>query len=361
MKIYLTGFILSVTFSACSKPVENTKPVIENITESVYAAGIVKAKNQYEVFSTVNGLISKILVTEGDTVNKGDALLIVQNETARLNKDNAQLSADYNAFNASQDKLNELKLNIDQAKNKMDNDGVLVQRQQNLWSQNIGSKNEVEQRELTLKNSTAAFEAASLQYKELKRQLNFAAQQAQNNLSINISLAKDFTVKSETNGRVYDILKEQGEMLNTQTPVAIIGDASAFLLELQVDEYDIARIRLGQKIMLKLDSYKGQVFEATVTKINPIMNDRSRTFKVEAGFTTKPPALFPNLTAEANIIIQSKEKALLVPRNYIINDSFVMMENKEQRRVTIGLKDYQKAEILSGLTAADVILKPAAK
>ena len=132
MKIYLTGFILSVTFFACSKPVENTKPVIENITESVYAAGIVKAKNQYEVFSTVNGLISKILVTEGDTVNKGDALLIVQNETARLNKDNAQLSADYNAFNASQDKLNELKLNIDQAKNKMDNDGVLVQRQQNL-------------------------------------------------------------------------------------------------------------------------------------------------------------------------------------------------------------------------------------
>ena len=107
------------------------------------------------------------------------------------------------------------------------------------------------------------------------------------------------------------------------------------------------------------DSYKGLVFEAVVIKINPIMNDRSRSFSVEAGLITKPPALYPNLTTEANIIIQTKEKALLIPRNYLIDESFVMMENKEKRKVTTGLKDYQKVEILSGLTVNDIILKPA--
>lgn len=332
---------------------------MENITESVYAAGIIKAKNQYQVFSTVNGLISQILVTEGDTVKKGDALIKVLNETAQLNTENAKLAADYASVNANTDKLNELKINIDLAKNKMDNDALLLQRQRSLWAQDIGTKNELDQKELTLKNSTTNYETAQLRYNELKRQLNFSAQQSQKNLQISSSITRDFTIKSETNGKVYRILKEPGEMLNTQSPVAIIGDAADFFLELQVDEYDIARIRTGQKVVLNLDSYKGHVFEAVITKINPIMNDRSRSFTVEAVFITKPPVLYPNLTTEANIILQTKEKALLIPRNYLLNDSLVLLENKEKRKVTTGLKDYNKIEILSGLTANDIIIMPA--
>ncbi|MBC7507151.1 MAG: HlyD family efflux transporter periplasmic adaptor subunit [Ferruginibacter sp.] len=359
MRIILTCLSFIIIFLSCKQKQEKTKPVTENITESVYASGFIKTKNQYQVFSRVNGLIQQILVTEGDTVKKGDLLIRVSNETAQLNTDNAKLSADYAAVNANRDKLNELKINIDLAKSKRDNDLLLQQRQRNLWSQNIGSKNELDQKELAYKISSNSYEASILRFNELKRQLNFSEQQSQKNLQISVSLAKDFTIKSETNGKVYSILKEAGEMVNTQSPVAIIGDAEEFLVELQVDEYDIARIRTGQKILIKLDSYKGQVFEAVVIKINPIMNERLRFFSVEASLLTKPPALYPNLTTEANIIIQIKEKALLIPRSYLIDESFVMMENKQKRKVTTGLKDFQKVEILSGLTVNDIILKPA--
>jgi HlyD family secretion protein len=68
--------------------------------------------------------------------------------------------------------------------------------------------------------------------------------------------------------------------------------------------------------------------------------------------------LYPNLTTEANIIIQAKEKAMTIPRTYLLNDSLVILTNKEKRKVEIGLKDYQKAEILSGLSANETILKP---
>ena len=359
MRIILTSLIFSIFFLSCKSSTEKISPTTENITESVYAAGIIKAKNQYQVFSTVSGLIKQILITEGDTVKKGDPLIIVVNETSRLNTDNAKLSADFASVNANADKLNELKTTINQAKNKMDNDGLLQQRQRNLWAQNIGTKNELEQRELAYKNSTTGYEAATLRYGELKRQLNFSAQQSQKNLQISNSIAKDFTIKSEVNGKVYNVLKETGETVNTQNPVAIIGDASEFLLELQVDEYDIARIKTGQKIVVKLDSYKGQIFEAVVTKINPIMNERSRSFTTEAAFITKPAALFPNLTTETNILIETKEKALLIPRNYLLEGGFVLMENKEKRKVVTGLKDYMKVEILSGLTVHDIIIKPA--
>ena len=131
-------------------------------------------------------------------------------------------------------------------------------------------------------------------------------------------------------------------MVNTQTPIAIIGDAESFILELQVDEYDIAQIRLGQKALISMDSYKGKVYEARITKINPIMNDRSRSFTVEAVFVTQPPSLYPNLTVESNILIHTKENALTIPRNYLFNDSLVILANKEKRKVTTGLKDYKK-------------------
>ena len=107
-----------------------------------------------------------------------------------------------------------------------------------------------------------------------------------------------------------------------------------------------------------MDSYKGKVFEATVSKIDPLMDEHSRSFTVEAEFTKQPPALYPFLTVEANIIIQTKEKALLIPRNYLIKDSLVMIGKDKTKAVVTGLKDYQQVEIIKGLTADDVIYQP---
>jgi multidrug efflux pump subunit AcrA (membrane-fusion protein) len=108
-----------------------------------------------------------------------------------------------------------------------------------------------------------------------------------------------------------------------------------------------------------MDSYKGQVFEGVVDKIDPIMNAQSKSFTVEASFVNPPATLYPNLTTEANIIISVKEKALTIPRTYLVDDNYVILSSKEKRKVTTGLKDYQKVEILDGLKATDIILKPA--
>ncbi len=179
-----------------------------------------------------------------------------------------------------------------------------------------------------------------------------------NNLRISNALAGDYIVKADADGKVYKILKEKGEFVNTLNPVAILGDASDFILEMKVDEFDIVRLQEGQKVLFTMDSYKGQVFEAIVTKIEPLMNEQSRSFTVNAKFISKPAILYPNLSVEANIVINTKEKALTIPRNYLIGDSVVLVNQNEKRRVTIGLRDYQKVEILNGLSASDVIYKP---
>jgi multidrug efflux pump subunit AcrA (membrane-fusion protein) len=197
-----------------------------------------------------------------------------------------------------------------------------------------------------------------MSYRDLKRQLEFASHQAKNNLKLSDALARDFTIKADADGRIYKILKEKGELVNTLSPVAIMGDATDFLLELKVDEFDIARLREGQKVLFTMDSYKGEVFEASVVKIEPLMNDQSKSFTVNAKFVSKPNILYPNLTVEANIVVNTKEKAVTIPRSYLIGDSLVLVNKDEKRKVTIGLKDYQKVEIESGLTINDVIYKP---
>ncbi|MHC2991819.1 RND transporter [Pontibacter sp. HJ8] len=358
MKPYLLYAFVFLILASCKGEQEKTTPTVENISESVYASGIVKSKDQHQVFPTVSGTIQQILVTEGDVVKPGDPLLKVENTAARLSTENARLAAEYARVSANTEKLNELQEAINLARIKKQNDSLLLVRQRNLWANQIGTRVELEQRELGFKNSVTAYKSAILRYQDLKKQLDFAARQSQKNLQISQTMSDDYTVKSELSGKVYSVLKEKGEMVSPQSPVAVIGDADEFILELQVDEYDIARVKPGQKVLLNLDSYRGQVFEAKVYKINPAMNERTRSFTVEASFVTSPPALYPNLTTEANIIIQEKENALTIPRDYLLEGSFVLTEDEEKVPVKTGLKDYRKVEILDGLTKENVIVKP---
>jgi multidrug efflux pump subunit AcrA (membrane-fusion protein) len=357
MKYFLFGFLFLVAMS-CKKKTEVTSPSVVNISESVYASGTVKSKNQYQVYSTVNGLIQEILVTEGDLVKKGAPLFKILNEPSKLNMSNAKLASDYADIRSNADKLKAAKVNSDLAYSKLKNDSLLFVRQANLRKQGVGSMVELEQRELAYKNSVTAYEVSLLNYRDLKKQLEFASDQAKNNLRISNALAGDYVIKADADGKVYKILKEKGEFVNTLNPVAILGDASDFILEMKVDEFDIVRLQEGQKVLFTMDSYKGQVFEAIVTKIEPLMNEQSRSFTVNAKFISKPAILYPNLSVEANIVINTKEKALTIPRNYLIGDSVVLVNKDERRRVTIGLRDYQKVEILNGLSASDVIYKP---
>jgi multidrug efflux pump subunit AcrA (membrane-fusion protein) len=355
----LIGSILIIfLFISCGEEQEKVNPKEETITESVYASGIVKSSDQYQVFSPVNGIIQRIFVTEGDSIKQGGSILQVTNEMARLNIEGAQLGVESASINANRDKLNELQANINFLKTKMQNDSMLMERQRGLWNQQIGTRIELEQRELAYRNSIAGYDAAASRYRDLQRQINFASEQSRNNLKMSKTVAGDFTIKSNMNGKVYSLFKNEGEMVNTQTPIAVIGGDGEFILELQVDEYDIGKILPGQKVLITMDSYKNNVFEAEVTRVLPLMNERTRSFTIEAIFTKRPAALYPNLTTEANIVLQTRENAITIPRDFLVNDTMVILADGKKRKVVTGVMDFQKVEILSGLTTSDEIMKP---
>ena len=336
------------------------RPEIIDINESVYASGIIKAVDEYKVYSSVPGIIRKKLIEEGQLINAGQALFLIENKTPELNLANAQLAVDLakENYSSASGKLKELQLKIQSAKDKMATDSMIFLRQKNLWEQGIGTQIDFDQRKLAYESSLNNYLTAKSQYELAENQLKNEVRRAENNFRLANTAKNDYTVKSEVTGKVYDIMKEPGELTNLQEPLALIGKANDFFIEMQVDEYDIAKIKEGLPLFVNMDSYKGKSFEAKVSRIYPIMNERTRSFKVEAVFTKAPETLYPNLSAEANIIIQTKKKALTIPRNYLVDGKYVWVNEKEKREVKTGLSDLQKVEILSGIDTSTSIFKP---
>ncbi len=336
------------------------QPTVGSITESVYASGIIKSENQYTVYATVSGVLQKIKVTPGQTIAKGQTLFQIECDKASLTTENARLAYQLSNENSRyiQDKIAEMETKVQMAKDKLVVDQSVYNRNKNIKQYKVISEVEYERVELTYKNSKSNYETAVKQLSQLKLQLKNDQSRNSNNLKISEKSQSDFEVKSAFSGELFDVLVKEGTLITSQMPLAVIGEKNKYLLELDVDENDMVKVILGQKIVVTLDSYKGKVFEAKVDKIYPIMDERSRTFKIEAHFDNPPAKLYPNLTAEANIIIQTKKNALTIPKSYLIDDKFVLVNENEKRQVKIGLNDYQNVEILEGLTAGETIYKP---
>ena len=356
-KVIFPFSILFLLLLSCNQKDASITPEIRDITESVYASGFVKSKDQYEVFSKYNGVIEKILVEEGTHVKKGQALFQLDNADSKIMTENARISSIASDFKVNADKLEELENNIVLARKKLANDSSMYVRQKKLWANKIGSQVDLEQRELNYQNSKLALKNAKIRYDDVKRQLQLASNQSKNNLQIAELQEDDYVIRSEVDGVVYKIDKEVGELVNGQQPIAVIG-SDEFIVELTVDELDVVKIKKGQQVIIRMDSYGSEVFEAHITSVDPMMDERTRSFNAEAVFDKKPTVLYPNLTAEANIVVQTKQDVLTIPRNYLVNDTTVLLESGDVRKVETGLMDYSLVEIKNGIDENTRIVLP---
>ena len=88
------------------------------------------------------------------------------------------------------------------------------------------------------------------------------------------------------------------------------------------------------------------------------MDERSRTFRVEAHFTGQAPELFPNLSVEASIVLRVIEKALTIPAAYLVNGDHVLTSPEDSVVIKIGARDMERVEVLEGIDVNTVLYKP---
>tara|TARA_R110002050_G_scaffold286468_3_gene436950 strand:- start:32420 stop:33502 length:1083 start_codon:yes stop_codon:yes gene_type:complete len=346
-------------FFSCNDQQERTFPIKTRLTESVYSSATVQPDSLYQAYAIVGGILDKNLVEEGDIVTKGSAIVQIINTTPKLNTENAKLALQLSQENYDGNfaVLNSLEDEIQSSELSLKNDSLNYFRQKKLWEQNIGSKVQFENRKLTYELSQNNLRVLKSKYERTKNELSTQVRQAQNNYKTSQITTKDFTVTSKINGRVYALYKNPGEIVNTIEPLAAIGSATDFILELLVDEVDIVKLTIGQKTLITLDAYGATVFEAEINKIYPRKDERSQTFKVEAVFKNPPKKLYPGLAGEGNIIISEKENTLVIEKEYLMDGNQVRTENGLVK-VSIGLQNLDQVEILDGIDDKTEILKP---
>ncbi len=357
MKNYLYFFLFLV--AGCAEKEDVIKPQITDITESVYASVTVEPKDLYNVYPSVPGILDTLLIAEGDSVVKGQLLARIVSESPELAKMNAQLNFDLatEKYKGQANTLATIEKEISLAEDQLRLDSLNYQRQKKLWDQNIGSQNDFENRKLKYDQSRNRLAVLQQQYDQTRTELENAYRQSQNALAQAESKLQDYLIKSRLDGKVYSIKKEEGEFIISQEVLAQIGLAEAFVIEMAVDEVDIALIEIGQKAIVALDAYEEKVFNAEVSMIYPQKDERSQTFKVEAIFNKPPDVLYSGLAGEANIIIRKKTDALTIPLSYL-QDGNQVQTTDGSVDVETGLRSLERVEILSGLDTNTVIQKP---
>ena len=350
---------LVMVLVSCSPKPDKILPTERTLIESVYSSVTIQPDSLYQVYAIVSGILDANLVEEGDLVSKDEHLFQIINNTPKLNTQNAKFALDLarDNYKGSATILSSIESEIGAAKLKYKNDSINFFRQKKLWNQNIGSKAQYDTQKLNYELASNQLRLLQNRLDRMKNELDTALKQAQNNYQSASIANKDFTVDSKITGKVYALYKEPGEIVTSMDPLAVIGSAKRFIIELLVDEVDIVRISLGQNIVINLDAYSDQVFKGKVSKIYPKKDERNQTFKVEAIFDNPPKVLYPGLSGEANIVIAQKKNILTIPKSYILPDNKVKTD-KGLVTITIGLQNMEYIEVISGLTKDSYIYKP---
>ncbi|MCA0133391.1 efflux RND transporter periplasmic adaptor subunit [Winogradskyella alexanderae] len=351
--------VIAILICSCSNSKEHITPTKRSITESVYASITVQPDSLYQVHSIVSGILQQNLVEEGNLVNKEQPILQIINNSPKLNTENNKLAADlaYENYKGEATILNDINNEIIAAELKYKDDSINYFRQLNLWKQNIGSKAQYDSKKLNYQLSLNTLHLLKDKYKRTEHELRVQLQQAENNYKTSLITSEDFTIGSKINGKVYALYKEPGEIVTTVEPLASIGSSDNFVIEMLIDEVDIVNINPKQEVLVTLDAYENNVFEALITKIYPKKDIRNQTFLVEAIFKDPPKKLYPGLSGEANVIIAKHEDVLTIPKSYLVEDNKVSTDNG-LIAIEIGLQNIEFIEVISGISEDTKIYKP---
>ena len=277
----------------------------QDLTSLVSASGEVKPKKNINISAQVPGRIVKIGVVEGQEVKAGDFLL-------KLDSTQYEAMAD-----RDQNFIRAAKADLIQSEARLQRDKSSFGRQQQLYDDNLISKDQLEASKAQYDVDMAQTNAIEFQIKQAEASLK----------STMDSLAKT-TYVSPIDGVITSLQVEEGEtaiigtMNNPGTVMLTIADLSVMEVEVEVDETDVIGVSLGQEADIRVDALPGTIFKGKVTEIGSsallkstagVATQESKDFKVVVTLDNPDRKLKPGLSASADIIVAQKKQVLAVP------------------------------------------------
>lgn len=265
-----------------------------DLTSIVTANGSIVPKTDVQISAYVPAKIIKLPVKEGDLVKQGQLLVQLDHTEykASVNQSNAQLAS--------------AKASLQQAQ-------LVYNRQKELFEKKLTSEEQYDMAKTDLDLAKAQNEQAVANLDQAKYNLSKT------------------TMTSPMDGLVTSLNAEVGEIVmigtmnNPGTVIMTVSDMSEIEAEVEVDETDIAEVKVGQEAEIEIDAYPDTTFRGKVTEIGHTARisglgtqDQVTNFLVKVTLLDEVPSIRPGMSASVDITTASRSDALNVPIQAVV-------------------------------------------
>ena len=344
--------------------------LVDELVAKVTANGEIKPKEYVELQSEISGVITQLLVTDGDVVEKGDILLKIdpiQNQSearareallqaATMESANSLAQIDLQKINVGRERFNLQAAEADFSKAEQ---GVLLKtasfkRQQELFEQNLVSRNtyEVSKSEFVMAESEllsarasvnqakGALSAAKVILSQTYNSLRSAESRVEQYKAIMASARDTLSktvIRSPLTGIITRLNVDVGEravpgtLNNPAATIMVIADLSGIEAELEVNENDIVAVKLGQPAIVRIDALPQSPLRGIVSEIGNsaivARNSQAKEFRVAIRLEAPPAELRPGLSCTAEISTDRSSNVLTIPIQSLVIREYLIDEN----------------------------------
>lgn len=311
-------------------------------------AGTVDSCRRARMSPASGGQIAGLPVAEGDVVSKGQVLLEVWNDDLKSEIELARRNRV-----AEKSRAAESCTRADLAARE-------AARLARLQEDNLVSEEERERADAEAEARAASCKAAQ-----------DSASAAEARVEVSRARLERTILRAPFDGIVAEINGELGEFV-TPSPVGIatlptvdVIDNACLYISAPIDEVDAPLVKAGQEARILLDAFPGQSFPGVVRRVAPYVLDlekQARTVEIEAEISNPQQyGLMPGYSADVEVIVDTRQEALRVPTEAMIEDQRIMVLNTdagilEERSVEVGLGNWEHTEIVSGARKGELVV-----
>ena len=314
-----------------------------SVPDLLEAVGTVRAAQTSDAASQMMGNIVEIRVHEGDHVQRGQVLAVIDDSQPRAAVDRA-IAAEL----AAQQQLAGADSDLALAESTL-------QRYQTLFEKKSVSPQEFDE--------VKARQQAALAHRDIAKAGQAQAQAALSQARTSLDYTR---IRAPFDGVVTEKKADSGTLASPGMPIFTVEDVRRYRLEATVNENDLRYVRTGQQVAVVIDALDNAGLKGKVVQIVPAADAASRTFLVKIDLPTDT-RLRSGLFGRAQFS-RGERQALLIPRSAVVERGqlqgiYVLDQNKiaSLRYITLGKPSNAEVEVLAGLQDGErVVIKPGA-
>lgn len=355
-------------------------PTKQEIREVVSGSGSLNASGVTQIYSPTAGIVKKVYVVDGQEVKTGDKLFEVTSSATDQEKAAAltDLLAARSALRTAENTKATLQVSLESARKtildtenskKTFDENVLAQKP-NPSTGRAFTEEEKQAMSSSLYTSQKTFTNLEKQYKDADETIK-SAQASLAEMNLAYSATKDSLTKSPYSGKVFNLKKTVGDSVGTvssREPFLVLANLDSMIIEFQISEFNINKIKLGDKVEVKFDAILDQIVMGEVVGMDTVGNQQLGTVTYGVTIRLTPDKkqlelIRPAMTANITIVTNKKADALTIPRSSIKLDKAkyyaVILEKGKQKMVELklGLIGTDTVEVLEGVTDNTQVLK----